>query len=94
MSALDSQLQELLLQIEAGDLGAAAQRMASLEEFIASGEAQVTAQTQATTQRVGLALRLALEETKDSLAEVHRSRQTLKAYGVPGGRSARAGRLA
>jgi len=94
VSALDASLHELLRQIEAGDLGAAAQRMASLEELIATGEAQVTDQTQATSKRVALALRLALEETKDSLSEVRRSRQTLKAYGVPGGRSARAGRLA
>jgi len=94
VSALDSHLQELLQQIEVGDLGCAAQKLASLEELIASGQAQVTEQTQATTKRVGLALRLALEETKASLAEVHRSRQTLKAYGGPGGRPVRSGRLA
>lgn len=92
--SLDEQLQRLLQEIEAGDLGAAAESMTQLEELISSERAQVSDQTQATTRRVALALQLALAETKSSLTEARRSRQTLKAYGVPGGRRVRAGRLA
>lgn len=94
MSVLDGILSRLLDLVESGNLGAAAHELAALEELVAKSEVEVTVQTQEATKRVGLALHLALDSTKTRLAAIHQSRQTLKAYAVPGGRGPRAGRLA